>query len=179
MASSEILPARPIRRRLFFGYDRDEVDDRLESLQRSVAEAQDELARAREAADTTEALGHHLASMLTRFAEAVTAGEREASDRAAAIIVSAEARAEAIETQARELLAQARDLASATYAEAGRRYDAAVAARRIASERIESAIESMADVLMSIRAVPDFPDLTLPVPELDQSTNVVSFDRAS
>jgi hypothetical protein len=178
MASSETQNPGRIRRS-FFGYHRGQADQQLEEARRALSAAQEELGRAREAADTTGALGHHLAAMLTRFSESVTAGEKEATERAATIVADAETRAELIEAQARELLQQARDVAAATFAEAGRRYEAATEVRRVASERIESAIERMSDALASINALPDFPDLVLPVPNVHPTTNVISFEPAS
>lgn len=159
MASSDVWSARNFRRRLF-GYDRQEVDHRVQQLQVD----RKELERLRESATSPAELGRHLATLLTSFAETVTAEEQRAVDRGAGIVADAEARAAEIEAQARQLLEEARDLAAATFAEAGRRYEAATAAQRTASERIENAIERMADALMSLEAVPDFPELTLPAP---------------
>lgn len=121
-------------------------------------------------------LAQHLAGLLSRFAEAVTAEELEANRTAARIVADAEARAATIENEARTLLAEARDVAAATFAEAGRRYEQAMAARREATERLDSAIERISQTMAALQAVPTFPELELPVPVSADTGVMWSFD---
>lgn len=177
MASSQSHPAGRIFHRRLLGYRRGDVDRYVEHAERHRSDDQAELERLREHATRAEDIGKHLADLLVRFAESVAAGEREAREQANHVIADAEARAELIEAEARKLLAEAEDLAAATFAEAGRRYEVVTAAHNAASERIEDAIERMADALASLKAIPQFPDVPRAARAL-RDANVVHFPPA-
>jgi len=123
-------------RRALFGYRKRDVDAELEDLRRQLTEA-------REGADLGATVGRHLGSLLTRFADAVEEGEREAQANAAAIVAEAEARAAAVE------------------AEAARRYGVVAAAKDAARSRVEEALEQLTATLASLDAVPDAPAVEL------------------
>lgn len=177
MAPSESRSGQHVFRRTLFGYRRADVETYVDETTHQLQAEQDELDRLREASASHEQLGKHLAALMVRFAESVEASEREAAARANQIVADAQARAATIEAEARQLLVETRDLAAATYAEAGRRYEAVTAARNVASERIEVAIERMADALASLMATPAFPDLELPVPILSDTGDLVGFEQ--
>lgn len=123
-------------RRVLFGYRRREVEAELDDLRRQLQEA-------REGADLGATVGRHLGSLLTRFADAVEEGEREANAAAAAIVAHAEARAVAIE------------------AEAARRYGVVTAAKDAARARVEEALEQLTATMASLEAMPDVPAVEL------------------
>lgn len=140
--------AAPGLRRGLFGYRKREVDEALAVLAQRARQAE-------ETSDLGAVVGRHLGGLLSRFAETVEAGEREAQEGADAIIAEARARAKEIERQAQQLLDDAREVAAATFEEAGRQYEAHAAAKQVATERVEDALEQLADALASLRAIPD------------------------
>ena len=117
-------------RRVLFGYRRREVDAELDELRR-------QLQVARVGADLGATVGRHLGSLLTRFADAVEEGEREAHAAAAKVLADAEARAAAIE------------------AEAARRFGMATAAKDAARTRVEEALGQLTATMAALDAVPD------------------------
>lgn len=107
-------------------------------------------------------LGRHLSDLLLRFAETVSAGEQEAAEKAAKIVHDAEAEAEAIKAEARQVLADSHRLVTATFKEAERRHDEVALVQARASDEITNAITRLTDALASLKAVPTLPDLTMP-----------------
>lgn len=128
----------PAFRRSLLGYRRRDVDAAIAELQARLAEAE-RAAEAAEAADIGANVGRHLASLLSRFADAVEAGEREAQEAAQKIIADAEARAAAID------------------AEVARRYAEVAATKEAARSRVEEALEQLSATMASLEAVPELP----------------------
>ena len=164
METSETEPIQQKLRTSVFGYRRSDVARQIAEAERQLAEAREECERLRDQPTEAEGLGEHLADLVQRFAETIAAAEQDAAARAAKVVADAEARAAEIEETARQLLVDTRDLASATYGEAGRRYEAVTAARATADVRVKDAIEQLAAAVASLEAIPTFPDLTPPVP---------------
>lgn len=170
MASSETPPGRRFRRGLL-GYRRFDVDSYIEQADQALRDEVDQL---RERAARADDIGKHLASLLVRFAEAISAGEQEAREQADKIVADAESRAEEIKAEAGKVLTEAEAVATATFQEAGRRYGGVTAAHAEARERIEDAIERLAHALASLKAVPEFPASSRPTSPF-LSENVVRF----
>ena len=137
-------------RRTLLGYRKREVDDAVGALSAQLQEAQ-------HASDLGALVGRHLGGLLTRFAEAVDQGERDAEAAAESVIEDAEARAAATELRARQVLADAQAEAAAAFEEARRHYEAHLAVRRTAMTQLEEALGQVRDAVSVLSAVPEFP----------------------
>jgi len=109
-------------RRSLLGYRKRDVDE-------AVAELSTRLHDAEQTSDMSAVVGRHLGDLLTRFADAVDEGERDA--RAAADALVTDARAEA----------------TAVFEAARRHYEAHAVARRSAMSQLEGALGQMSDAL--------------------------------
>lgn len=132
----------PAFRRSLLGYRRREVDAAMAELGTRLADAE-RAVDAAQGADIGANVGRHLAGLLSRFADAVEAGEREAQEAAQKIVADAEARAAAID------------------AEVVRRYAQVAAAKDAARSRVEEALEQLSATMASLEAVPDLPRVEL------------------
>lgn len=119
-------------RRSLFGYRASEVDDELRALSTRLEEAE-------RSSDMGAVVGRHLGDLLTKFADAVDEGERDA--RAAADALVRDARSEA----------------AAVFDQARRQYEAHASARRTAMAQLEGALGQMTDALAALTAMPEFP----------------------
>jgi cell division septum initiation protein DivIVA len=119
-------------RRSLLGYRRRDVDEAVDALSTRLNDAE-------QTSDMSAVVGRHLGDLLTRFADAVDEGERDA--RAAADALVRDARAEA----------------TAVFDAARRQYEAHATARRSAMSQLEGALGQMSDALAALAAMPEFP----------------------